>query len=167
MLSLLCPLGQVQLVASFLLPPVSLLRNDQNFYILNFLPQCELMKIFYHQNISYHLASISGVKGLFTNTCKGGPDAKKIVIAKFFGTPFQTSKNFRASFFAMKITGQPHRKACKLNFYSKICGIFFQGPTLQRSTTLRAPFLHQTPLSSVCELSLSIRLTLKWPGFFL
>ena len=36
------------------------------------------------------------------------------------------SKNFRAPFFAMKIMDQPHREACKLNFYWKICGNFFK-----------------------------------------
>ena len=41
----------------------------------------------------------------------------------------------------MKIMGQPHRKACKLHFHRKICGNFFEGPPLQGSTILRAPFL--------------------------
>ena len=39
-------------------------------------------------------------------------------------------KKFQGPLFAMKITGQLHRKACKLNFYWKICAIFFQGPLL-------------------------------------
>ena len=44
-----------------------------------------------------------------------GPDAN-IYRKKFSGPPFRPQKNFRAPLFAMKITGQPHRKACKLNF---------------------------------------------------
>ena len=36
---------------------------------------------------------------------------------------------FPPSLFAMKVTGQSHRKACKLNFYWKIFGDFFQGPS--------------------------------------
>ena len=53
---------------------------------------------------------------------------QKHFIAKIVQGPPSDPKNFRpAPFFAMKITGQPHSKACKLNFYSKICN-FFQGP---------------------------------------
>ena len=55
-------------------------------------------------------------KGPFTNTCKWGPDAKNIYRENFSGPPFRPQKNVRAPLFAMKITGQPHRKACKLNF---------------------------------------------------
>ena len=46
---------------------------------------------------------------------------------------------------AMKITGQPQRKACKLNFYWKICGNFFSGPPLQGSKILRAPLFASGP----------------------
>ena len=66
---------------------------------------------------------ITMYKGPFTSTCKGGLMQKKII--KIFQPP-QTSKNFHSPpLFAMKIMGQPHRKACKLNFYWKICGNFF------------------------------------------
>ena len=42
----------------------------------------------------------------------GGPDAENC------SPPLQTSKNVKAPPpFAVKITGQPHRKTCKLNFY--------------------------------------------------
>ena len=54
----------------------------------------------------------------------------------------------------MKIMGQPHRKTCKLNFQWKICGNFFQGPPLQGSKILRAPFCISPTLTSVCEQSL-------------
>ena len=70
---------------------------------------------------------------------------QKIFIAKIFGAPLQTAKNFRAPLFAMKITGQPHRKACKLNFYWKICGNFFQGPPYKGQKFQGPPFLHQAP----------------------
>ena len=82
-------------------------------------------------------------------------DAKKNYREKFSGPPFQTSKKFRAPLFAMKITGQPHRKACKLNFPWKICGNFFQAPPLQGSKFEGPPFFNQAPLTSVCERSLS------------
>ena len=45
----------------------------------------------------------------------------------------------------MKITGQPHREACKLNFNGKSVVIFFSGPPLRGSKILKAPFLHQAP----------------------
>ena len=51
----------------------------------------------------------------------------------------------------MKITGQPHRKACKLNFYWKFVIVFKLPPPLQGSKILKAPFLHQAPLTSVYE----------------
>ena len=55
-------------------------------------------------------------KGPFTNTCKGGDLMQKIFIAKIFRPPpFRPQKN-QGPLFAMKIMGQPHRKACKLNF---------------------------------------------------
>ena len=54
---------------------------------------------------------------------------QKIFIAKNFrGPPSDGKKKIQAPLFAMKIMGQPHRKACKLNFQWKICGNFFQGP---------------------------------------
>ena len=85
--------------------------------------------------------------GPFTNTLRG-PDAKNFIM-KFFEGPLSDLKKFQPPLFAMKITGQPHRKACNLNFYWKLCD-FFQGP-LHGSKILRAPFLHQGPLTSVCE----------------
>ena len=91
--------------------------------------------------------------GLFTNTCKGSGLMQKIFITKIFRGPIQTAKNFRAPLFAMKITGQPHRKACNSIFNGKSVIIFFRGP-LTRVKILRAPFLHQAPLTSVCEWSL-------------
>ena len=89
--------------------------------------------------------SLKTSKGPFTNTCKGGRDAKNIYRKHFSGPPLQTAKKFQAPLFVMKITGQPHRKACKLNFNGKSVVIFFSGPPLQGSTILRAPFLHQAP----------------------
>ena len=64
----------------------------------------------------------------------------------FFGPPFRPKKNFRPPpFFAMKITGQPHRKACKLNFQWKNCGNFFQAPPYKGQKFSGPPFLHQSP----------------------
>ena len=48
-------------------------------------------------------------------------------------------------FFAMKITGQPHRKTCKLNFYWKICN-FFQGPLTTIRNFKGPPFCISPPL---------------------
>ena len=50
----------------------------------------------------------------------GGAGAKKIIV-KFFWAPFHTSKNCGVPFLAMKIMGQPYRKASKLNIY---CNFF-------------------------------------------
>ena len=58
---------------------------------------------------------------------------QKIFIGKFFA-PLRSKKIQGKPLLAMKITGQPHRKACKL---------IFSGPPLQGSKMLRAPFLHQ------------------------
>ena len=73
----------------------------------------------------------------------------KKILQNFFRAPLQTSQIFQGPHFAMKITGQPHRKACKLNFYLKICGNFLSRPLLQGSKILRPPFLHQAP-QQVC-----------------
>ena len=53
---------------------------------------------------------------------------KKNIVNIFASPPLQIAKKFQGPLFAMNITGQPHWKACKLNFYWKICGNFFQGP---------------------------------------
>ena len=58
-----------------------------------------------------------------SQTLVGEPDAK-ISIVKIFRAPpsarkkkkKKKKKKIRAPLFAMKITGQPHRKACRLNF---------------------------------------------------
>ena len=63
-------------------------------------------------------------------TCKGAC-CKNYLSRKIFGAPFRPQKKKKkkigAPLFAMKITGQPHRKACKLN-HGKFVVIFFQGP---------------------------------------
>ena len=66
---------------------------------------------------------------------------QKIFIAKILAPPSDL-KNFSPSPpFAMKIMGQPHRKACKLNFHWKICGIFSRPPPLTRVTNFKGlPF---------------------------
>ena len=61
-----------------------------------------------------------------------------------------TSKFFMPLLFALEIMGQPHRKACKLHFYWKICGILFQGP-LTRVKKLKPPLFASGVLTSVCE----------------
>ena len=46
----------------------------------------------------------------------------------------------------MTITGQSHRKACKLNFYREIFSYFFLASSLQGQTILRVPFCISPPL---------------------
>ena len=65
---------------------------------------------------------------------------QKIFIAKIFRGPPSDRKNISGPpLFAMKITGQPHRKACKLIFYWKICGNFFQGPPYKDQKIFKGP----------------------------
>ena len=50
-------------------------------------------------------------------------------IAKKNLGPLSDLKKFQPHpFFAMKLMGQLHRKACKLNFYWKICANFLGTP---------------------------------------
>ena len=77
---------------------------------------------------------------------------------KIFGPPFRPQKIIRAPF-AMKITGQAHRIACKLKFHWKF--VFFSPPPLQGSEISRAPLLHQAPLTIVCERSLKVAVNRK------
>ena len=37
-------------------------------------------------------------------------------------------RTYVCMYVVLKIMSQPHRKACKLNFYWKICGHFFKAP---------------------------------------
>ena len=53
--------------------------------------------------------------------------AKKFLSQKFFVLPFQSSKNFRAPLFAMKIMGQPHKKHVNSIFIEKFV-VIFSGP---------------------------------------
>ena len=99
-----------------------------------------------------------------SQTLVGEPVAKKIIVNIFQGPPSDLKK-IQGPLFTMKIMGQPHRKSCKLNFYWKICGNFFQGPPLQGSKSLRAPlFASGFPLTSVCEWSLRLLMlnTFRW-----
>ena len=92
-----------------------------------------------------------------SQTLVWGAWCKKNVTAKMFWTsPFHTSKNFSLHpLFAMKITGQPHRKVCKLSFYWKIC-VFFQALPLPRFENFKGPLLASSPPPpSVCEWSLA------------
>ena len=68
---------------------------------------------------------------------------QKKILQSFVGPLFRPQK-IQGPLFAMKIMGQPHRKACKLYFHCKIFVIFFQGP-LTRLKNLKGPFLYQAP----------------------
>ena len=82
-------------------------------------------------------------KGPLANTCKGALMQKIIT---------------------MKFMGEPHRKKCKLNLHWKMYGNFLPKPHLQGSKLFMVPFLHQAPLTSVCERSLKGE-TLTFPVF--
>ena len=56
------------------------------------------------------------IKGPFTNTCKGGPDAKNFQCKKNFRAPFWTAIFFRAPFSPKENKRQLHRKIYRLNF---------------------------------------------------
>ena len=51
-----------------------------------------------------------------SQTLVGGVMQKNVYRKNFSGPPIRPQKNFRAPLFAMKITGQPQRKTCKLYF---------------------------------------------------
>ena len=71
----------------------------------------------------------------------GGTWCKKIFVPKiFWAHPFRPQKISGTPLFAMKITGQPRRKAYKLNFYWKICANFFQGPHYKSQKFSGPPF---------------------------
>ena len=75
-------------------------------------------------------------------------------IAKIFRPPPLRAPKIQPPPLAMKSMDQPHRKACKLNFYCKICGKFFKAP-LARAKTFKGPLLASDALKSVCERSLT------------
>ena len=52
-----------------------------------------------------------------SQTLVRGAWCKKKLFRQFFGAPFRPQKNFRAPLFATKIMGQPHRRACKTQFF--------------------------------------------------
>ena len=81
-------------------------------------------------------------------------------LSRYSPPPLQTSKKFRVPpLFAMKITGQPHRKACKLNFYWLI---FFKPPL--QGQKFKGPLFASGP-SNMC-LSLKFISTGKFVVFF-
>ena len=92
-----------------------------------------------------NVIGIRAFKGPFTNTCNRGLMQKKFIAKIVCPPPFRPQKNFRGPFLPWKLQVIPHRKACKLNFYWKICGNFFKGPPLQRSKILRAPLFASGP----------------------
>ena len=77
--------------------------------------------------------------------CKGGLMQKIFITKNFQPPPFRPQTISGPTFFAMKITGQPHRKAGKLNFYKKIWGNFFSRPPLQWSKICKAPLFAPAP----------------------
>ena len=58
------------------------------------------------------------IKGSFTNTYKGGPDAKNKSERTFFRAPLLDSKIFQGPVFSEENRRQPHRKSYRptLNF---------------------------------------------------
>ena len=84
-----------------------------------------------------------------SQTLVRGPDANKFYRKNFFGPPFRPQKISGPPLFAMKMMGQPHRKACKLYFNLDICILFSRPPY-----KVMAPLFASDPLTSVCEWSL-------------
>ena len=66
---------------------------------------------------------------------------------------FRPQKISGPPLFAMKIMGQPKRKACKLNFYWKICSNLFHGPLPRVKNFKTLTFYIRFPSRSVCEWS--------------
>ena len=115
------------------------LLNNQNWI----LPTCDSFPL-----IVSHLCLLTGriqckcaFKEPFKNTCKGTWCKKKKYPKKFSEHPFRPQK-ISGPFFAMKIMGQPHKKACKLNFNWD-----FFSRLLTRSTNFKAPLFASGPLN--------------------
>ena len=98
-----------------------------------------------HIHVGLHLP-----KGPFTNTCRG-PDQKKKYRENFFGAPFHAfrpqkkKKKNQPPYFAMKITGQPHRKHINSIFTGKFVVIFFRAPPLTRIKNFKGPLFTSAP----------------------
>ena len=113
----------------------------------------------------------TGVQGpLTTCNCKGSwfkKKKKKKKNRENCPPPLQTAKKIQPPFFCHENYESTHdRKACELNFINGKFVVIFSRPPLQGSKILRAPFLHQAPLTSVCKRSpngkaLSSRLVLQ------
>ena len=120
-----------------------------------------ILKPPWHTSTRKKLSALPGCIGLLrdrSQTLVRGGLMQKIFIAKIFPQPFRQqkkTKNQGPPPFFMKITGQRRRKAYKLNFKWKICGNFFQAPSLTRVKILKGPLFASGPLTSVCEQSLT------------
>ena len=118
---------------------------EEHHLILNFV-LIFVFRLFYlnidlmHYYLSWHTLIIRDR----SQTLVRGAWCKKYLSRKFFGAPFKPKKKIQGPLFAMKITGQPHRKASKLTFTGKFVVIFFR-PPLQGSKILRAPLFTSDP----------------------
>ena len=102
-------------------------------------------------------------KGSFTNTCKRVLMHKKKHYREKFSSPppLQPSKKLPPPLFGMKIISEAYRKACKLIFHWKLCGIFFQGPPC-KGQTLKGTLFASGPLTNVCERSLTCKIYIMY-----
>ena len=105
---------------------------------------CLILACFSVQRLHCTLAS----KGPFTNTYKGGPDAKNIYRKNFVGAPLQTAKKKKKKsgppFLPSKLQVNPIEKLVNSIFNGKSVVIFFRAP-LQGSKILRAPLFASGP----------------------
>ena len=122
-----------------------------------------------HSPLTWHEKSMNfhENKGPFTNTCKGGPDAKKISVKNFQGPPLWASKFFGAPFLTRKIGVNPIENHIDSLFRGKISVFFFRAPLFGLKNFQGTLFASGPPLTSVCERSLResvVSLQLHYPS---
>ena len=97
--------------------------------------QCEIMSMHGFWGCS---------KGQFTNTCKGGPDAKIFIAKLFRGPPSDRKKKSGPPFLTWKLWVNPVEKHVNSIFNGKSV-VIFSGPPLQGSKILRVPLFASGP----------------------
>ena len=88
-------------------------------------------------------------------TRKGGLMQKKNYREIFWAPPSDRKKKSGPPFLPWKLRVNPIEKHVNSIFDGKYV-VIFSGPPFQESKMLRAPFLHQGPLTSVCKRSLVV-----------
>ena len=110
------------------------------------------------------LNSCYGLRMTFTLTLRDrsqtlvrGAWCKKYLSRKFFGAPLQTAKKFQGPLFLpWKLRVNPIEKHVNSIFNGKSVVIFFRAPLTRVKNVQGPPFCIRPPLTSVCELSLTL-----------